>query len=456
MQNIYSEKVSRGNKSSQGSKKHILVVAILTLLFAITYSHFFEPLPPRENHPYDRFDNIWTESELSALWEMWQTVPAFKTVKEDATSQIPHIGEAVPPLPDGTCPHRYLIPRKLLADGNSSESTTLCVLPDRIDVAHHHFKSGGIAGRKERFDSMIGRLLAFHQIQHAASNQLAQTRAIESLFKSQKYLDAASRVCPGKPVLDRIQLGIIVLVPGQEVAMHYDVPWFLGATRYDLPQWLLVVMAQSQLFEDKLWPQVQGVAYIHKKNVTGGSFFFWNDGPAYPMNGLQAVPNTGVVLDGSVVAHGVQPFGKLSVPSLKMSPNGQYQLKRSEDADQWAIWRVDNPEHPERISPAYDTDELRVSLVWRARCFTDEQEKAAWHSAPKLTLQHVLRVLKRDLRSRGVLGLYEEPAPLDLAILLLNTYIKYPYSESATIPYNYCMLGKLSPIFSTLLTPFCD
>jgi hypothetical protein len=387
---------------------------------------------------------------------MWTNMTSFKTVKEDSTSRLPHIGEACPPLPDGSCPHPYLIPRHVASDDNTTHlHSVICALPDRIDVAHHHFKSGGVAGRKERFEAMIGRLLAFHKIQHAAHQELEQTLAIESLFQSEKYISAAARVCPGRPLLDRIQLGIIVLVPGQEVAMHYDVPWFEGATRYDFPQWLLVVMERSQLFEDKLWPQVQGVAYIHKKNVTGGSFFFWNDGPSYPMQSLKAIPNTGVVLDGSVVPHGVEPFGKLSVPPLKMNPNYQYELRRSPQNGDWAIWQVEDPQNPQLVSDYYPTDELRVSLVWRARCFKDEEEKDAWHAAPKLKLETVLRTLKRDLRSRGLLGPYEEPQPLDLALLLLNTYVKYPYSDSAVIPYNYCMLGRLSPFLSSLVTPFC-
>ena len=40
-----------------------------------------------------------------------------------------------------------------------------------------------------------------------------------------------------------------LLIPGQELAVHTDVPEFRGANRKVLPQWLLVVMLHSGLFD---------------------------------------------------------------------------------------------------------------------------------------------------------------------------------------------------------------
>jgi hypothetical protein len=36
---------------------------------------------------------------------------------------------------------------------------------------------------------------------------------------------------------------------------------------------------------------------------------------------------------------------------------------------------------------------------------------------------------------------------LELALLLLDTFVKYPLPtlEKATIPFNYCVLGRLQP-----------
>lgn len=75
----------------------------------------------------------------------------------------------------------------------------------------------------------------------------------------------------------------LLQVPGQQVATHYDVPWFYGASRFTLPQWLLVVMDRSGLWADRVVPQMQGVAYLHKwpkeRTNNGGNFFFYPAGP---------------------------------------------------------------------------------------------------------------------------------------------------------------------------------
>ena len=53
------------------------------------------------------------------------------------------------------------------------------------------------------------------------------------------------------------QLDILLILPGQELPMHLNVPYFWGADRNSLPHWLLVVMKNSGLFEDIFIPQVQ-------------------------------------------------------------------------------------------------------------------------------------------------------------------------------------------------------
>lgn len=411
----------------------------MSCLLAYYAVRFHNPYESPIFHPYVVLDGIWNETELKQLRELWMSYSMYQTVKEDATSLVTHIGEMTDVLPDGTCPHSYLTIRII---NNQSK----CVLPDRIDVAHHHFKSGGISGRKEMFEKMVGRLLAFNKILHRDS--LSTVPGIETLFSSPKYLEAVATICPNNPVIDPIQLGIIILVPGQEVAVHYDVPWFKGATRYDFPQWLLVAMEQSGLFKDYLTPQIQGVAYIHRFNVTGGGFVFWNNDVDNNSLDIPAIPNTGIVLDGSVVAHGVYPFGHGD--SLKMNPHHRYQLV--ENSGNWIIWNVDQEYS---LNQTFEADDFRVSLVWRSRCFASEKEKQEWHQAPKMDIDAVLERLKSDLHRRGLLN-DNDITSLDLAILIIETYIRYPYSKEAWIPLNYCLLSKSHPILTPILEWLCD
>ncbi len=59
-----------------------------------------------------------------------------------------------------------------------------------------------------------------------------------------------------------------------------------GATRHTLPQWLLLSMAGSGLWEEELLPQVQGVAYLHlNETLDGGQFFLYPEGPGRRENG---------------------------------------------------------------------------------------------------------------------------------------------------------------------------
>lgn len=73
------------------------------------------------------------------------------------------------------------------------------------------------------------------------------------------------------------------------VPMHLEIPYFWHATRYAFPQWLLVVMQDSGLFQTQRLPQVQALVYVHDWRVDnmsdpeqfkqfGGEFVFYPSG----------------------------------------------------------------------------------------------------------------------------------------------------------------------------------
>lgn len=54
---------------------------------------------------------------------------------------------------------------------------------------------------------------------------------LKSLFESKDYLHAAKTVCgPNHPVIDRVQVNVVMMLPGQDLPMHYDLPWFKSET----------------------------------------------------------------------------------------------------------------------------------------------------------------------------------------------------------------------------------
>lgn len=207
-----------------------------------------------------------------------------------------HIGEAIPLSPDGTCPHNFLLP-----NGDRSR----CILPDRVDVGKHYILTGGLDGMKEPFADLINRVSSFAR--YTFLKDLDKYPVIKNLFESEDFQSAAKSVCPaGKSYLDPFQFTFIINVPGQTVAAHLDAPYFWGANRFRFPQWLLVSMVFSGLFQDKFIDQIQVVGYLHewpRENVSpnnGGDFVYYANSTY--VGRVESKPGSGTIVDGSKVS----------------------------------------------------------------------------------------------------------------------------------------------------------
>jgi hypothetical protein len=42
--------------------------------------------------------------------------------------------------------------------------------------------------------------------------------------------------------MDPLDIQAIIALPGQLVSHHLDIPWYWGASRFNIPQWLLAAM----------------------------------------------------------------------------------------------------------------------------------------------------------------------------------------------------------------------
>ena len=78
-----------------------------------------------------------------------------------------------------------------------------------------------------------------------------------------------------------------LMVPGQELAVHTDVPEFRGANRKLVPQWLLVVMLHSGCFDEYRMPIATAIAWFH--DCDGGALAYWPDGPPTSRSGTRCV-----------------------------------------------------------------------------------------------------------------------------------------------------------------------
>lgn len=140
----------------------------------------------------------------------------------------------------------------------------------------------------------------------------------------------AGRRIHGRPLGVPSSVYANLLVPGQELAVHTDVPEFRGANRKLLPQWLMVVMHHSGLFDDWRIPIATGIAYFG--SCQGGALAYYPDGPQGPPRTLPSRHDTAAVLDTDSVFRGVDRVAETQpLPPLRVG------MKLVWDERGWAV-----------------------------------------------------------------------------------------------------------------------
>ena len=180
------------------------------------------------------------------------------------------------------------------------------------------------------------------------------------------------------------------MVPGQELAVHTDVPEFRGVSRKTVPQWLLVVMHHSGLFDEYRLHIATGIAWF--SDLDGGALAYWPDGRDGDLVVHPIRSNTALVLDTDSVFHGVDrvsPVAGDAMPPIRVG------CELSGVDGRWVMAGPDG-----EVVTTYDWSELRLSVSWKAYCFADDAARDAWRShADDLTLDTILDALVADLRA---------------------------------------------------------
>ena len=223
-------------------------------------------------------------------------------------------------------------------------------------------------------------------------------------------------------------------------------------------------MVFSGRFTERFVDQVQVVAYLHawepssRRRGKGGAFVHWaspaQGGAASAPTSFAPRPLAGSAIDGSKVVHAADVYlGRDASPPLPRIDKSRRNVLRFDgpgDAGGWVL-TADGDEVLER----YDTDDLRVSIVYRARCFADAEEAARFGgdggpASERLSLDEVLATLADEMARRGAVPSAEAALALDrraLAIKILDTFVRYPLPplEVAVVPFNYCALPRVLP-----------
>lgn len=240
---------------------------------------------------------------------------------------------------------------------------------------------------------------------------------VEPFYRHEGLLAAASELFDGRPLVEPAIVYANILVPGQVLTVHTDVPEFRGASRKTTPQWLLVVMHHAGIFEDWRMPIATAISYFG--DDAGGALRYYPDGHDAPPQHFATAHDSGILLDTDSIFHAVELVTGPGAEAVSLLEPGM-RLVADGDTD-WVV-RAESGDEIVR----YQDSDIRFSVSWKAYCFTDEAERDAWRvHGDDLDLEVILQRLEDDLRQRGVL-VDERPEEHDFARLLIDTYIEFP------------------------------
>jgi hypothetical protein len=284
-------------------------------------------------------------------------------------------------------------------------------LAQRHDAVMNFIRTGGRHGRKESLEGLVARTNYFRE-PYAYGDEI-RIEGIEPFLRHEGFI-AAAREIHGRPIVEPAIVYANILVPGQELAVHTDVPEFRGANRTRFPQWLMVVMHHSGLFDEWRMPIATAVSWFSR--CEGGEFVFYPDGAGGEAETLAARHNTAIVLDTDSVFHGVDLVGNGArvaglAPGMKLefAGDGRWVVRSGTD-----------------IVASYRWEEIRFSISWKAYCFRDETERRTWREHDDdLQLPFILGRLEDDLRRRGRLD-GARPAETDFALMMIDEYVRFP------------------------------
>lgn len=490
------------NSNRRSTVKCMVIVSFAILLPSIIIGVFFyninnlqrlEPIKYNDvisgvsAYKWHYFENFFDNKTIDLFRELALNGEALTTIVDDKS--VESAGEAVT-VGHVDCRHPFM---------TLNLNRTICHFSNRLDVGMHFVKTGGFNGHIEYYEHMVARIIPFRRrLVQKNYNSLINLKNLPE-FNSVNFIDRIKEICAdcylfkkdpnahkkSSIINEMFQLDLLLMLPGQELPMHLNVPYFWGADRNTLPQWLLVIMKKSKLFDHLFIPQVQGFSWLDLEqymgvepteeyvdmNGEGGDFYFYpykEQLKKNPMtNGeevsqenakkyviLKQVPNSAIVLDGAQVIHGVDRYRHYDIPPL-FSHNHHYKIRFDKQTNMWILYDFQDNE----LRNYYKND-VKLMVVWNMHCFANEQEKKRFHSQTEnITLEYIMSVFKEDLKKKDRLPA-DDIEPLNLWTIVIKEYLSYPvntHQQSSTFfGINYCLLPNIVPkwIGENFLQPF--
>lgn len=286
-------------------------------------------------------------------------------------------------------------------------------LPQRFDVGLY-YQAHGLDGQGNEDDEETAKSRTNYFRETYAYGNDVRVGGIEPFMEHPRMRATAREISGCNEVVPAIVYANL-LVPGQELAIHTDVPEFRGANRKNAPQWLLVCMLHSGLFDHWRVNILTCVSWFGA--ARGGAFTFYPEGGDGPRNAIPAQHNSAILIDTDKVFHGVERVAQ-KLPDLP--PIGPGTRLHYLGEESWEL-RTDN-----QALAQYSWPQIRYSISWKGYCFRDQADRTVWEGhSDDLVLDEIIDIFEQDLRRSGRLQ-GERPQPDVFAQLMVETYVRYP------------------------------
>ena len=292
-------------------------------------------------------------------------------------------------------------------------------LPQRFDVGLNYVAHGlDGTGNEDETATAASRTNYFRET-YAYGDEV-RAPGIEPFMGHQLMRSTAHRLADCEEVVPAIVYANL-LVPGQELAIHTDVPEFRGANRKNTPQWLLVCMLHSGLFDRWRIKILTCVSWFGADN--GGAFTFYPHGPSGRREAIPAQHNSAILLDTDKFFHGVERVASRATDLPLIDSDTRLHFQGDN------LWQLRNSAG---LAVDYQWPDIRYSISWKGYCFSDASERATWESGgDDLSIDEILDTLEGELRERKVIQ-GQRPDPDAFALMLVRTFIQFPGEDSNT------------------------
>jgi len=214
----------------------------------------------------------------------------------------------------------------------------------------------------------------------------------EPFFLNPTFIEAA-KASFNAEIVEPVAMMTNLNLPMAGLDPHLDLPFFRGAMNREVPAWLLVPMGYCGLFQDWAVPVASAITWFY--DGEGGAFEYWPDGLDHPSR-VEKPPyfNTAVLADNEYMYHRV---GSLGLQEEWLADDAiPFDARLYLEGDRWVV--RDGP----RQLHAHAFTNVRVSVLWKAHCFRNEAEAAAFHDhSEDLTPEIVTRIFVADLGEKG-------------------------------------------------------